>query len=78
MKQFEERLSRLEAISDRIRDPDIPLEEALSCFEEGIALAKKLERDIERIEGKIQVLMNPPGSKSETCELGLFDDDAEA
>lgn len=73
MKQFEERLERLEKLSDDIRDPDIPLETALACFEEGIKLAKSLEKDLDKIEGKIQMLMNQPSSPEEKPELGLFD-----
>ena len=80
MKKFEERLERLEELSETIRDPALPLESALSCFEEGIKLARSLEKDIDRIEGKIQVLMNEPVKADDKPELGLFDgtdDDAD-
>ena len=60
MKSFEENLSRLEELTNNIRRPDISLEDALSTFEEGIKLAKSLEKDVEKIEGKIQILMNQP------------------
>ena len=60
MKSFEENLSRLEELTANIRKSDISLEDALSTFEEGIKLAKGLEKDIEKIEGKIQILMNQP------------------
>lgn len=60
MKSFEENLSRLEELTANIRKQDISLEDALASFEEGIKLAKTLEKDIEKIEGKIQILMNQP------------------
>ena len=60
MKTFEENLKQLEALSLDIRRQDISLEDALKDFEEGIKLAKTLEKDIEKIEGKIQILMNQP------------------
>lgn len=60
MKTFEENLSRLEQITDDIRRQDISLEDALANFEEGIKLAKTLEKEISKIEGKIQILMNQP------------------
>ncbi|WP_407426424.1 exodeoxyribonuclease VII small subunit [Treponema sp.] len=60
MKSFEENLSRLEELTANIRKSDISLEDALASFEEGIKLAKTLEKDIEKIEGKIQILMNQP------------------
>jgi len=78
MKKFEERLGRLEELSDAIRDPELLLEDALAYFEEGIKLAKNLEKDLDRIEGKIQILMNQPSAPDEKPELDLFsaqDDD---
>jgi len=72
MKKFEERLERLEELSDAIKDPDLALEDALAFFEEGIKLAKNLEKDLDKIEGKIQVLMNQGASVDEKPELDLF------
>lgn len=72
MKKFEERLDRLEELSESIKDPDIALEDALAFFEEGIKLAKGLERDLDKIEGKIQILMNNPATPEEKPELELF------
>ena len=46
MKKFEERLSRLEEISTKINEPNLPLEQAFAFFEEGIKLAGGLEKDI--------------------------------
>ena len=66
MKSFEENLSRLEELTNNIRKPDISIEEALSNFEEGIKLAKTLEKDISKIEGKVQILMNQPVSAKES------------
>lgn len=77
MKKFEERLGRLEELSDAIRDPDLALEDALAFFEEGIKLAKNLEKDLDKIEGKIQVLMNQPSTPDEKPELDLFSQEGE-
>ncbi|MBR6914455.1 MAG: exodeoxyribonuclease VII small subunit, partial [Treponema sp.] len=60
MKTFEENIARLEELSEKIRNPEIGIEDAISTFEEGIKLAKTLENEIEKIEGKIQILMNNP------------------
>ena len=69
---FEEKLERLQALSDEIKNPATPLEDALSIFEEGIALAKSMESELDRIEGKIQVLINSPQGPDEKPELDLF------
>ncbi len=73
MKQFEERLRRLEELSEKIRDSELPLEEALSVFEEGIKLSKSLERDLAKIESRVEILLNQPSAPEDKPELGLFD-----
>ena len=75
-KSFEERLERLEELGDDIRKSDIPLDEAIKSFEEGIKLARNLEKDLEKIESRIEILMNSAEADSdEKAELGLFDDE---
>lgn len=72
-KSFEERLARLEEVAARLKDGKIPLEEAVALFEEGSKLAKTLEKELARVERKVQVLS---GEDPETGEpaLGLFPD----
>jgi exodeoxyribonuclease VII small subunit len=76
MKNFEERLERLETLGEKIRGPDIPLDEALKAFEEGIKLARTLEKDLSKIESRIEILMNNAEAQTEESpELELFDDE---
>lgn len=73
MKNFEEKLEKLEYLTNNIKRPDISLEEALKKFEEGIKLAKTLEKQIDEIEGKIQILANNPSlENNEEPEITLF------
>jgi len=72
MKSFEERLARLEEISTGIRAGDVPLEEAAALFEEGVKLARGLDKDLQRIERKVQQLVNEPESPEEKPVLELF------
>jgi len=73
MKNFEERLTRLESLGEKIRKTDIPLDEALAAFEEGIRLARALETDLEKIENRIEILMNSAAAEAdESPELELF------
>lgn len=58
MKNFEDDLKKLEELTASIRRSDISLEEALKDFEEGIKLAKGMEKELDAIEGKIQILMD--------------------
>ena len=79
-KTFEERLERLEELGDEIRKNDIPLDNAIKAFEEGIKLARTLEKDLEKVESRIEILMSgtensAEAGSDETPEIGLFDDD---
>ena len=60
MENFEQKLKRLEELSNSIRRSDISLEEALQNFEEGIKLSKGMQEELNTIEGKIQILMREP------------------
>jgi exodeoxyribonuclease VII small subunit len=74
MKNFEERLERLETLGEQIRKTDISLDEALKAFEEGIKLARTLEKDLETIESRIEILMNSSEDMAgESPDLELFE-----
>jgi len=77
MKKFEERLARLEELAERIKESDLPLEEAVAVFEEGVKLSKGLEKDLDRIQGKVEILLNEPETEEDKPELGLFDSEDE-
>ena len=73
MKNFEERLEHLEKLGEQVRKTDIPLNEALAAFEEGIKLARELEKDLEKIESRIEILVNgDKAGNNEKPELELF------
>ncbi len=66
MDNFEKKLETLENLSEQIKNNNLPLEEALNIFEQGIKLAKGMEKELAKIESKIQILMNQPGVESES------------
>ncbi len=72
MTSFEERLQRLEELSEKIKEGNLPLQEAVALFEEGIKLAKGLEKDLSKVERKIEILVNQPEKPEDKPELGLF------
>lgn len=79
MNTFEEKLAQLEKLTGDIKRRDISLEDALKDFEEGIKLAAGMEKELDKIEGKIQILMNEPQpiAKENPPEFELFSDDGE-
>lgn len=75
MKSLEDELKELEGISDSIKDPQVSLEDALALFEKGITLSRSLEKRIDKIDGKVQMLMNGPDvSNANEAKLSLFSD----
>jgi exodeoxyribonuclease VII small subunit len=73
VKKFEERLERLEEIAASMRGNELGLDEALALFEEGIKLSKSLEKDLEKAEAKIDILLNKPEGPEDKPELDLFE-----
>jgi exodeoxyribonuclease VII small subunit len=75
MKSFEERLSRLEQLAEKLKAGGVPLEEAVALFEEGIRLARDLSKELSKVERKVEILLNEPGRKADGVvepDLGLF------
>ena len=61
MPKFEECLDRLEKIVDQLEKGDIPLEQALKLFEEGVQLSNSCRKELEDAEGKVEILLKQNG-----------------
>ncbi len=61
MPKFEECLQRLEKIVDELERGDIPLEKALTLFEEGMQLSGSCRKELEEAEGKVEILLKQNG-----------------
>ena len=61
MPKFEECLQRLEKIVEQLEKGEIPLEQALKLFEEGIALSNNCRKELEDAEGKVEILLKQNG-----------------
>ncbi len=62
-KTFEQSLNDLEKIVKRLEDGDLPLEESLKLFEEGVKLSRECRERITTAERRIQVLMKDSNGK---------------
>jgi len=54
--KFEDCLARLEQIVGKLEAGNLPLEESLTIFEEGVGLARSCSRYLEEAERRIEVL----------------------
>ncbi len=76
MASFEERLTALEVVLERLERGEFSLEETMRLFEEGVMLANSCKAEIEAAEGRIQVLTNPKTGAAQ--DLVLEPDDGSA
>ena len=61
MPKFEDCLSRLEQIVGELERGDVPLEQALKLFEEGMQLSGLCRKELEEAEGKVEILLRQDG-----------------
>ena len=61
MPKFEECLQRLENIVQQLERGDLPLEQALKLFEEGVELSASCRKELEEAEGKVEILLKQNG-----------------
>lgn len=57
MAKFEDSLKQLEKIVDQLEHGDLPLEESVRLFEEGVRLSTACKQELDTAEGKVQILM---------------------
>ena len=67
--KFEQAMARLEAIVNELEKGDLPLDESLKIFEEGIRLSKSCLKVLEEAERKVEVLVQDTNGKRQppTC-----------
>ncbi|MBS1821529.1 MAG: exodeoxyribonuclease VII small subunit [Acidobacteria bacterium] len=63
MADFEKRLTDLEAVVERLEQGDLPLDESVRLFEEGMKLSQSCKKELDAAEGRIQVLIEQGGGK---------------
>jgi exodeoxyribonuclease VII small subunit len=56
-ERFEEALSKLEKIVSKLEKGDIPLEESLKLFEEGIRLSRFCNQKLDEAEKRVEILL---------------------
>jgi exodeoxyribonuclease VII small subunit len=59
--KFETSLQRLEQIVDELEKGNVPLEQALKLFEEGLELSSSCRKELEDAEGKVEILLKQNG-----------------
>jgi exodeoxyribonuclease VII small subunit len=76
MAGFEDRLTALEAVVERLERGELTLDESVRLFEEGVKLSAACKAELEKAEGRVQVLVETKGGM-QTADLDS-DEDPEA
>jgi len=69
-ERFEDALEKLEKIVSRLEEGDIPLEESLKLFEEGIRLSRFCNQKLDEAEKRVEILLK---DKNGTLKPHPFD-----
>jgi len=69
--KFEEALARLEAIVAELERGELPLEDSMRIFEEGIKLSKVCLKMLEEAEHKVEILVKDKDGKKRTRTFDL-------
>mgnify|MGYP000709424504 CR=1 FL=1 len=70
---FEQSLSELQALVERLESGDLSLEQSLTAFEQGVALTRECQQALTLAEQKVQQLIEQNGALT----TAPFDGDAE-
>ena len=60
---FERSLARLEEVVSKLESPQLSLDEAMKLFEEGVALSRECQKQLEEAEGKVEILLKKADGK---------------
>lgn len=61
-ESFEDSLARLETLVQKLESGDLKLEDALTTFEEGIALTRQCQQALQKAEQRVELLTKEQGS----------------
>ena len=60
---FEQSLARLEEIVRRLESPNLPLDDAMKLFEEGMNLSRDCQKQLEQSEARVEILLRKTGGE---------------
>ncbi len=70
-KTYEESLKQLKELSEKVKDPNIGIEESMKYYEEGIKLGRELTSALEKNIRKIEIINLEPEDEPKTEEYTL-------
>ncbi len=74
-EKFEDALKKLEGIVKKLEDGDLPLEESLKYFEEGVKLSRLCAHKLDEAEKKVEILIKEKDGKLKAKPFSLSTDE---
>jgi exodeoxyribonuclease VII small subunit len=71
MASFEEQLTALETVVERLERGELSLDESVRLFEEGVKLSTACKKELEAAEGRIQVLVEKGNGGFRVADLEI-------
>ena len=71
MASFEEQLTALETVVERLERGELSLDESVRLFEEGVKLSNACKKELEAAEGRIQVLVEKGNGGIKVADLDV-------
>jgi len=75
---FEKGLARLEQLVEALESDELNLDKSLSLFEEGIKLARKLNKKLDQAEKRLELLLKDDSGELVSENFALTSEDEES
>ena len=73
MAKFEDNLTDLETVVERLERGDLSLEDSVKLFEDGMKLSSACKAELDAAEGRVQVLVEQGKGQMASSELDVED-----
>ena len=74
MAKFEEQLTALETVVEKLERGELSLDESVALFEEGVRLSTACKKELDSAEGRIQALTEEGDGEVRDLELTMPDE----
>jgi exodeoxyribonuclease VII small subunit len=71
MAGFEEHLTQLETVVERLERGELTLDESVRLFEEGMKLSQACKKELDQAEGRIQIVVEGKDGTMRTAEMDV-------
>lgn len=77
MAKFEENLTALESVVERLERGDLSLEDSVKLFEQGVVLSGACKLELDAADGRIQILLDRGGDRKQAANFPTDSNDSE-